>query len=645
MDRRRSDILKVFSAANFRSRIPDKTWDRIKKGEKSPLNYIIKCHNDLPASNSIEHSKRVLANCLRIIQNLGPSAMCKSSYLLILLYASLLHDIDKINNESIQEEIKDILDKTCRLFSAEETGHGIKSAHYMEERYKSKRILFYGIRKADVSQLFNVICFHSLGNMHACFSSSPQLKREEILLYLIFWVADLADGTYYRVQPDLTVNERIRSGKVRARGKVTEVKIRNSQILWYTGKISRDLRVAVGMENEKLSRHRLLLMAFGLPYRIMLVEQGQKLKKNDYLKPSDLVSDGLYLDVSNRNAPIVLSADTLPELYEKIVDAFCKVSVTGKLSPRNYFGPIVLEVRNIESDDSEAQTRVRSETGKTIRLMEQYTRNWLDSQQGAEKNFYYGYTHGQRIRRYLYPAKKEDYDKDLQSWTGEIDQFAHIVDLLREEKRQAKRAYAVIAHPIIDNPKSDLYHEEEMAPALLCLQFALEKAGRLSAFALLRSQELSNFFVVNYLETKDLIFGLLQELRKSIPNIKAGRIVMMAAIGYFDPNTVLLDKPDICKLGKLDLRDIAEGIERYDKKRQFIILLRDFAKDYIKIETQWCEVFKDHLPMRFKADFSTLAGELISLDKEVKTKGYSVTTEAIRSKKSKIVMDFIEKIK
>ena len=651
MAKGRNDFLKVFVDYKYKSSIPRSIWDNIRKREKSPLNYFLKCCGELPVSNGLEHSQRVLTNCFEIIRNSKLETICKSTDLIVLFYASLLHDIDKINKPRINREIKSVLKKTCTLFREAETGHGIRSAHYIEEKYKSKKIVFYGLRKADINRLFNIICFHSTGSIHSCFLNNPvQLKREEILLYLIFWVADIADGAFYRVEPDLTVKRSLLSNKIKARGKVTKVKIKDNLIIWHVDGITKNLTTAARMENENLSSHRLLLMAFGLPYRLTIVANFEKVEKDDYLEFSDLISDGLCADVKNRNVALLLSEKTLPDLYEMIVDAFCSVSVSKKLSPspQNYFGPIILEVRNIdtESDELETKTKIRSETKKTISLIKGYTEQWLKMKQGEEKAFYYGYTHGQRIWRYLYPEKKEDYDdlKDIQKWTGKIDQFENIVKLLKAQKSEARRAYAVIAHPIIDNPMSRVGKKEAMAPALICIQFTIEKGNRLSAFALLRSQELSTWFIVNYFEVKKLITELLNRLKNSITNIKAGRIVMMTALGYFHPNTVLLDRPRICKKGVLDWEDYGEHIEDIDKKKEFIDLLDDFANDYIKIETEWCEHFKRYLPKKYIKDFTKFKKNLDSLARKVKTKGYSPTTESIRSEKKDIVDEFKDKI-
>lgn len=643
----------------LRSLLIDNSVTRqIKENCDSPLHYASRTvKSAIPRANNIEHSCRVLRNCIDIIRESGLT-VDRDSYLL-LFYASLLHDTAKSYNTEVMNDIERVLAEKCRLFSRRSSDHGIRSAHYIDQKHHSidqefdiKKIKLYGLKDSNIRQLFSIIAFHSSGMMHPCFLPPRKLKSKELLVCLIFWVADVADGACDRALAAQSVDERTQEPKTIARLGVERISTKENTIVWRADKQSSELGQAVFMSNYELSKHRLLLQAFGLPDRIICLQKRQKTPRGEvYIDYNDIISANLCLDVSKRRVPLVISGKTLPEVYEKIVGAFSQISVTETPSARHYFGPVVLEVKDIGHDEAD-KINIRSETGKNIQLIKKYRDIWLDPTKGAEKEFYFGYTHGQRVWRYLHPALEKDLKVGLefQEWTGEIDQFKNVLRILKTQGPNARESYVVIPHPMIDNHESDFYRKEEMAPALLAVQFMIEEDNRLSGFALLRAQELSTFFVVNYCEVKRLIEKLVDELKDEIRGIKPGRIAMMTAFGYFAPNTVLLDKPRICKKKEKELETYAVNLDNVSKRREFIELLKEFGKnDYIKIETKWCDDFKKYLPDgpkygKIKQSVSQCKYSLDLLEKKRSEERYSVTQPEIKQEKEEVIEKLVRVI-
>lgn len=638
----------------------DDAIKQIKNELDSPLNYA--CRNldkQMPEGNDLVHSFRVLENCMKIIAE--SRLEITSNGRLSLFYASLLHDIAKSDNEAIRKEIKDFLKEKCELFLSEESDHGIRSAHYIDKKRDmneiEQRIRPYGLENSEVRSLLNIISFHNSGRMHPCFLPL-KLQREELLLCLIFWLADITDAVSARARIPQSVKRKYRSDKDEARGRVNRALIMKNVIIWRAEDESPELEQAVNMANSELSQHRLLLQVFGLPNRITCLQRRKRTPKEDlHVSHDDIASANLCLDVSERPTPLVLSTNTLHELYEEMVEAFCRKRVTETVSSENCFGPVVLEVKDVENDEAE-KTNIRSKTGKNFSLIKEYTETWLNPEPKEADKFYFGYTHGQRIWRYLYPHSGADMNillgdaRKFQQLEGKIDQFEHILRILKEGP-EARRAYVVIPHLIIDNPGSDFYIQgEEVAPALIAIQFRIEKEYELSGFALLRAQELSTFFVVNYLEVRSLMEKLIERLKHELPDkfadIRKGRIVMLSAFGYFDPNTVLLDKPQICRLGPIDYERYATRLNESDVRKEFTRLLKDFNKDYIRIETKWCEKIEDYLKRAkyrqkgvMMQAIQELRRDLDKLEKDRGAGGHSITSE-IRSKKGEAVNKFIE---
>ncbi|GAI16483.1 unnamed protein product, partial [marine sediment metagenome] len=308
-------------------------------------------------------------------------------------------------------------------------------------------VKFYGLEDSDIVQLFNVIAFHETGDMHPCFVGSREITRKELLLCLVFFLADIADGADYRVPATRIVDEQLQTRRTKARRRVKEVSIEGDYIVWWVDKSGKAAQAASDSENKKLSIHRPLLKAFGLPSEISCLEQGMKVAtKEACLKPSDIRASNLCLGVSEEVPAQLLSAETLPELYEKIVRAFYGIQASDAPSRPNYFGPLVLEVSDVESDEAKS-TVIRSDVVKETSEISRYVKLWLDEKKGAETQFYYGYTHGQRIWRYVFPSADDlEHKRSFQDWPGTLSQFDHVVEILQKEGRNARRSYVMIPH-------------------------------------------------------------------------------------------------------------------------------------------------------------------------------------------------------
>lgn len=637
----------------------------------SPLNYAFRTiRKDIREENSLEHSYSVLINCENIIKE-SELNLSKTDKL-ILFYASLLHDIAKSLNNAIRTEIEHYISKQCKLFAHKNADHGIRGAHYIEKKLNinriAERIRVYGLEKEDVKNLLNIIAFHSTGRIHPCFVHSGKISRRLILLCLIFWVADIADAYSFRKAASTTVTQRFQDISTRVRKEVEEVKILKNSILWGVKKITPQIKNGVNWENAKLAQHRVLLQAFNLPNYIIPVECSKIKNRRDrerYINYSDIILANLCFDVSSRCTPLSLSANTLPELYERIIEAFYRISVTDELMPKHYFGPIVLEVKNVEKDRKD-EINIRGKEDN-FKILESYTQTWLADGKKESDKFYFGYTHGQRIKKYLHIMNTTDLNNALQymnastrddkerckdffkNWSGEISQIKNVVNILKKERNKARRAYVVIPHVVLDNPESKFYVPEEVAPSLIAIQFMIERGPKLSAFLLLRAQELSTFFIVNYLEARKLLEELKRSLnKKSQKKIKLGRIVMLSAFGYFQPNTVLLNKPQICKQTESEIQKICNNIATDDEEKQkFINLLEEFKKDFIKIETGWCSKFANFLRDK---DYINLSNHMKRLEKTLNSLenkrikgGYSASY--IRNEKKKAITKFINIIK
>lgn len=653
MGKHNLDFLKTLKQCGISNGI----INNIGKKDDSPLKRAREA--DLPQPNNINHSFKVWSHSLKAVYKAGLK-ITPNDYLL-LFYSSLLHDISKSMNTELAKDIESVLNEKCKLFSQEKSDHGIRSAHYVQQK-PDKIIKLYGIKEGNIRQLLNIISFHTSGMMHACFLPEDKpLPNKEIFLCLVFWLADIADGACDRIPSLRLVNEASQSSKGKARLGIEKVEIKKNVVVWRFHKKTKELTKAAFMSNVELSKHRLLLQAFGLPSRVICLPENKRIQAEEpYLDHSDIISANLCLSVSKRGLPLVLSADTLPELYEKVVEAFYTIKVKDSLLHSNYFGPVILEVKNIEYDEAE-KTNIRSETGKHFRYLKKYRDLWLKYGQEADKPFYFGYTHGQRIWKYLYPDDERGLSATLKDpnkfkeWKGEIDQLKHVLKILEKGGLEARRAYVVIPNLLMDNPESRFFNKEEMAPSLLAIHFMLEehdKGGyKLSAFVLSRAQELSTFFVVNYLEAKKLIEKLTVKLRGKFKskNIKPGRIIMLTAIAYFEPNTVLLDKPEICQKKETEYQNYAGHIDDSSIRAEFIELLNKFKKDYTKIDAAWCKSFKKYLLKtepckRISKGIKKLEDKLTLLE-EKRIEGYPVTHSKIKPKKEKAIDEFIKIIK
>ncbi len=634
----KKDFINLLRKCNVSKTIIDK----INNDPQSPVDKAIRNLQTVSGANGIQHSYKVFEGCIKL-ENFLEKKLLKKDFL-VLFYAALFHDLSKSSNDEIKKQIEESIPERDSFLYRD---HGIQSAFLIKDRIRKLKII--GLSKKEKNMLCNIIAFHSLGVMHPLFLPS-QLERKELLLCLLFRLADISDGGTDRPFWADIVDPSSQSPKTKARKAIEDIRFHNGEIIWVVKNRTADVKVALSMTNEDLAHHRHLLCAFGLPNRVITQKDMIANTPNGpVLECIDVYKSGLCNDVSKRNSSLSITTETLPELYEKTIDAFSQINVEKSPCVDNYFGPIVLEVKNASEDQSD-KTVLRSKTGKTISQIKDYTNIWLSANKGAEKAFYFGYTHGQRIWKYIYPGYDE-HKKDFLQWTGKIDQFANVLKVLKEAGSNARKAYIVIPNPIIDNPKSPLVQPDEMSPALIAIQFLIEKDNKLSAFALLRSQELSTFSIVNYFEIKELLKQLEKKLKRSIKNIRLGRIVMMSAIGYFDPNTVLLDKPLICHKEELDIIKIADKITDNMVCTDFVKLLEDFGgNDYLKTDTQWCSYFIRAIGRKTAFPYGDLNKKLkhlkTKLDEiEGKRNEIKSMTPALREKKKKEtekVIDFLK---
>ncbi len=613
-------------------------------GTKSPLAYAAKIlRADIDQANDLDHAFRVFKYSRDLMR--VANEPCSAIDTLVLFYASLLHDLAKSKNPHVQEDIARCLKSSCPVFEAQESDHGIRSAHYIKHRCDENALALYGLKEPGRVMLYNIVAFHSCGRLNDWFGNGSEGRsRQEVLLCLLFRLADIADGAHYRVEAASTVDQKKLAPKVKARSQVSDVLIRHNHVVWRIKKKTPQVEVAAEMENQRLSQMAVLLQAYGLPSQIVL-EKGGKLITSVRTLVSDesLSSAGLRLGHNHRAGPIVLSGENLPDLYEQIVEAFHGVAVAGVPSAKDYVGPLVLEVRNTVHDDVRA-TKIRSEVGIDIEKVLTYAKQWLASDPGAARNFYFGYTHGQRIRNYRYPVLEELYQKPAE-WSGSVNQYEHLLKVLRGEKQNARRAYCTVPNPLIGSLGSKIRDSGQLPPSLIAIHFRIEPCNRLSGFALLRSQELSVFSVLNYLEVKSLARNLLKDLRKKM-KLKPGRVVLMSSLAYFDPSSVLLDKPAVCTVGKAILEHYATKINEAATRHKFADLVREYAsRNYLEIEVDWAKEFAVSLPSEhsnLKKASENLVKGLRSLA-EKRDKG-KITGNSALEKKRALVDTFLQKL-
>ena len=543
----------------------------------SPLRYaskVIAKSND--EANNFDHSHRVLQNCISLSSCINEK-LSHNDYL-ILFYASLLHDVSKSQNIEIKEELESFVGEYKDLFKHTNCDHGVRSAYYLKHK-NTKKIQFYGLDVDSTRILYNVIAFHSSATMHSCFCNK-NISRKELLLCLLFWLADISDAVCDRVSAAATVEAK--KPKIRARESVTSIEIKSEAIIWMVNKEYADVNRAVVLANKELSKHKLLLIAFGLPAQIVISSKFDKCEEQT-ITHEDLAKQNIVLDVKDRNIPLIISVDTVSEAYERIVEAFHMVEVNGQANNKNYFGPLVIDIKDIQNDDAE-KINVRSHHSFDITQIKKYTQKWLSAGNHAADDFYFGYTHGQRIHKYVFPKEQVDLSSSkFYEWHGKREQFKNVVNLLRKEGADCRRAYVVISHPMIDNSdkKDKFHHETSVQPSLIAMHFRIEDENKLSAFAFLRSQEMSTFFLVNYFEIKTLIELLAKEL-----SLSCGRVVMSTSLAYFDRGSSLLDKPALCQNDDAGLRNTSIQIDKQDVRDKFISDLKEIGtRNYIKTES------------------------------------------------------------
>lgn len=611
--------------------IAQRIHNSIKNLDKSPLKYAFVIEKSNDEANDIEHSFRVLKNCNRLASNISEK-LAPSDYL-ILFYSALLHDISKSRSPDIKKDLESLVHKGNKLFSDANCDHGVRSAYYLKQKENNK-VIFYGLNEQQVQLMYNIIAFHSSAKIHSAFRKK-KTPSKDILLCLLLWLADVADGVCDRVLAAATVEEK--TAKVKAREEIGTVNIKKDTVCWVVKRKTKGVKEAAKLGNNELAKHKLLLQAFGLPSEILLVKKGDKQNNFSSLSNEDLAKSNLSVDLKGLKSPLVISVDSLPEAYENIVEAFQNIEVKGQAKSNHYFGPLVVEINNIQ-DEKTDMVFVRNNQGFDIEKIKSYTKNWLDAGKNAADTFYFGYTHGQRIHKYVYPKEEVDLSKtDFYEWHGKRKQLEIVKKILSEEGRDARRAYLVIAHPIIDNSdKSDTFHKDKVVqPALIAIHFRIEKKNRLSAYAFLRSQEMSTFFLVNYFELKDLIEKLSKQL-----SVKCGRIVMSTSLAYFDKNTTLLDKPALCLMKDSKLRNFSIQIEKRSIRNELIKNLEEIEKrNYMKTEYGWCAQLRTALlgKRKYYPLKKAIKNVENSLKETANAKSISIIPKSVIDKKSECV--------
>ena len=576
---------------------------------KSPLTWAFTISaGEIALANNSDHSFRVFQNSIALCKARG-CPLNPSDYL-VLFYASLLHDVAKSKEKEIKDEIREVLAKRCALFAPEQADHGVRSAYYVSVRREESRLHLYGLKGLNCRLVCNIIAFHASGRIHTTLLGDHGPTLREVLFCNLFRLADVADAAHYRVEAALTVKGDYLSEKVKARAQVQNIGIHKDHIVWIVKRATSEIKEAARMANEELLPVSVLLGALGLPSCIKLTT---KRAKKSHASPTPrfshngLAAVNMAAQCQRSGPPLVLCAPNLPKLYEVIVSAYHPIRVASGLGYDNYSGPVYLEVSDAGADRAD-ETRIRSDVGIDMNQVLAHVHPWLDHRPEASKNFYFGYTHGQRIFSYRYPRTAEEIGQPIHTWTGDIDQYSYARSILENEGQSARRAVVVISHPCIDSSQGYKHHHDDAPPSMIAIHFQIEAENRLSGFAFLRSQELSVFSVLNYLEIKSLLFRLRTELLPKNPDLVIGRIAMMSSLAYFDPTTALLDKPELCKAPDAKFVSYARGIADPGTREELKGLLRQYAgRNYLRIATDWCETLATELEK---------AGQYISLAKQ-----------------------------
>ncbi len=659
MTEKYNDILEYCKNTLF---LEDTIINKLKTEKTSPLNFIENA--DLPQNNNLSHSLRVLKNLYNLTTANGKTKFTFNNYdWTLLLYSSLLHDISKTKDDGIKDDLDNLGIKCYGL----ETDHGILSAHYIKQCYQKRKINFIHLNKNKIIWLLNIIAFHNTGLIHSCFMKNRSISRKELYMYLLFWLADIADGSNERAKTSKIIDCPNREPKNRARLKIFDISIKRNNVLWHISRNTQDIEKSIMITNKILEKNRILLLAFGLP-----IAFGYKTKNRIYsdnkIDRKVLSDNDLCLDVTERLKPLILSEDKVSDLYEMIAESFSCLRVSKTKIQSNYFTPIILEIKDVKNDKFN-KTKPRNDRNITIDIIKKYTLKWSNKDDDAAKDFYFGYTHGQRIYQYLYPYTEDDLNLlqktkkeieeekkkesprlysiklDINQWSreGRINQFNSIAEIIKEEGHLCRTAYVVIPNPIIDRKGSAFQIPTIASPALLVIHFIIEKNKKLTAIALFRALELSTFFLVNYLEVKDILIKLKNLLHKDkkYANLELGRIIMLSSLAYFDPQSVLLDKPKLCTKSDTEIINFAKKIRSSKVKEDFVDLLNDFSKDYKIIETDWCDIFNKHTEnQRLKNAIDQLAKSLNKI--ETNRSEYSMSiTDVVRKKKTNAIKRFI----
>lgn len=394
---------------------------------------------DIDEANSIGHSLRVLQLCIELSGLLPEAHKLNHEDKLVLTYAALFHDLAKSKSDDVSKEIASVMKSECRLYENSKTDHGVRSAYYLRHKMSSGAVHLPGLSDRSRSRLLTVIAYHSSTIYDGVLGEVPP-DFTTIRLSVIFRLADIADSERLRAQAASTVSKLVSSGKTRARSSVTKVTVSKSGLVWKVAGDTADVRTALAMANEELEPMSTLLQAMCLPYCIRA-----RCGRDWIEEPVPRRSLPSTETTVGQGDQIVLRAKTFPELYEKIVRVMCPLSVESVAASQNYCGPILLVVEDAANDRLE-KTVLRNDVGWKYEDVVECTSKWLSDSAKAHQDFYFGYTHGQRIYGYLYPKDgaempREKQKFDLGGWSGRVNQFASCADMLMDEGPEARRAY------------------------------------------------------------------------------------------------------------------------------------------------------------------------------------------------------------
>lgn len=627
---------------------------------------IMKSLHTLDNENYINHSYTVLRLSFDLLKNKNDLNISEQDKI-NLFYASLIHDIDKTTNK----QILDLCVPQDRSLLKEI--HGFGSASYIQNYLRTLTIISKSgrkLRKSEINKICGLLTFHYLNKIDSKFFNG-KISRKDLFLCLVLWLADNADAyddrTLCLAIPDNQLNQ-----KQKARSTIKKIFIKNKLIIWKLERVPDTetltvLKKACHLTNEEIAKNRALLLAYDLPTKIVIIRKTKEPPENEaIISGKEIFQTGLSNNakLANDSFIIHISENSLKKAYEQIRHIFSEIYVKDQPDYNNYVGPLVVEIKNVNGEEKEFT--IFNENQPTIAQLKDYAEKFLQSDKKASKDFYFGYTHGQRIKICTYPRDAGDLKKGetYLDWESFISQFEPVIESLKSLKEDARRAYVVIANPLYDHPKSKWRIDYEkvkkekdyVGPAMLAIHFRIEHGNKISAFSFLRSQEMSTFFLVNYFELKILLEEITIELNRRLKRrgrnkFIVGRIVMLSSLAYFDTKTVLLNKPKIALNDYSILRPILKNLNIASERRNFIRMLEEIRdKSFLVLDYKWCEsIIEDNdshkfLPNNILRKIKTVKRAFLEMQEKVENEQLSRTSRSIIIRKKRVINNLIKEL-